>query len=257
VNITGNSNTQATLGEIVTYRLVITVPEGTTPNLQVVDTLGLNMAVTDVCVSGYPAAASPISASAALTTSLAGGFADACNDGTLVTSNPVISAFGGTNGRRITWQLGTITNTDTINANPETITITYQAVMLNEAANQAGTTRSNSAVVSWTGIALGAVTTNVGIVEATVNTGKSVSAGPYDAGDKVTYTITLTNPAAGSTNAFDTTLNDPLSASRMPHLPGSTSRPIRSSRSYWMRPFRLQSRPDRSSGIPPPPIGPA
>lgn len=212
VNITGNNNTQATLGEIVTYQLVITVPEGTTPNLQVVDTLGLNMAVTDVCVSGYPAAASPISASAALTTSLAGGFADACNDGTLITSNPMISAFGGTNGRRITWQLGTITNTDTINANPETITITYQAVMLNEAANQAGTTRSNSAVVSWTGIALGAVTTNVGIVEATVNTGKSVSAGPYDAGDKVTYTITLTNPAAGSTNAFDTTLNDPLSA---------------------------------------------
>jgi LPXTG-site transpeptidase (sortase) family protein len=210
VNILGNTNTQATLGEIVTYRLVITVPEGTTPSLQVVDTLGANMAVTDVCVSGYPAAALPIAASAGVSTSLAGGFADACNDGTGV-NNPVISAFGGTNGRRITWQLGTITNSDTNNANPETITIYYQAVMLNVAANQAGTTRSNSAVVSWTGNPGSAITTNVVIVEATVNTGKSVSAGPYDAGNVVTYTITLTNPA-GSTTAFDTTLNDPLSA---------------------------------------------
>lgn len=210
INTTGNTNAQAAIGELVTYRLVITVPEGTTPNLQVVDTLGANMVVTDVCVSGYPSAATPIAASAGLTTSLAGGFADACNDGTAVTNDPVIGAASGTAGRLITWSLGTITNSDTNNANAETITIVYQAVALNVAANQAGGNRTNSAVVSWTGNSLAAATTTVGLVEATVNTSKSVSAGPYDAGDTVTYTLTLANPAAGSTTAFDTSLNDPL-----------------------------------------------
>jgi LPXTG-site transpeptidase (sortase) family protein len=215
VNVAGNNNTQATIGEIVTYQLVITVPEGTTPILQVVDTLDANMAVTDVCVSGYPAAAAPISISPGLTTSLPGGFANACNDGTNAgTDNPVISAAGGTNGRVITWSLGTITDSDTNNGVAETITIYYQAVMLNVTANQAAapTNRSNSAIVSWTGNTLGAVTTTVDVVEATVNTSKGVSSGPYDAGDTVAYTVTLTNPAAGSTTAFDTTLDDPLSA---------------------------------------------
>ncbi|HVP13737.1 MAG TPA: sortase [Phycisphaerae bacterium] len=209
VNVAGNNNTQATIGEIVTYQLVITVPEGTTPGLQVVDTLGANMAVTDVCVSGYPAVAAPISASAALTTSLPGGFADACNDGTtLGTNNPLITA----SGNVITWSLGTVTNSDTNNANPETVTILYQAVVLNHINNQAGFTRTNAAVVSWTGNSRPAVGVGVGIVEATVTTTKNVSAGPYDAGNVVTYTIALANPA-GSTTAFDTTLNDPLSLS--------------------------------------------
>ena len=43
---------------------------------------------------------------------------------------------------------GTLTNSDSNNAVPETITITYQAVVLNVINNQSGQTLNNSAVLS-------------------------------------------------------------------------------------------------------------
>ena len=62
--------------------------------------------------------------------------------------------FGAANdGRRVTFNLGTITNSDTDNGvgTPETITFTYTAVVLNTAADVRGATLDNNATWSSTG----------------------------------------------------------------------------------------------------------
>ncbi len=48
------------------------------------------------------------------------------------------------------------------------------------------------------------------MIEPTVNTSKSVSGSPFDAGNTATFTITLTNPAANSTSAHDVTWSDTI-----------------------------------------------
>ena len=54
---TGNSNTQAVIGELVTYSLTITVPEGVVNEAAITDTLDAGLAFVDV-VSVTPSAES-------------------------------------------------------------------------------------------------------------------------------------------------------------------------------------------------------
>jgi len=192
INNAVNSSTQAVIGELVTYDLTLTIPEGITPNAVVTDTLDAGLAFVD-CVSITP--------SSLLTTTLPGGFAAACNAPT----NPTVS--GG--GQSVVFNLANITNADVVNSTPETITIRYTAVVLDVTGNQSGTQLNNSAVFSWTGNSLPAVSApNVTVIEPTVNTGKVVVPTNTDAGNTVTFTVTLTNPVSSSTTAYDVTWSD-------------------------------------------------
>ncbi|MBK7601249.1 MAG: DUF11 domain-containing protein [Acidobacteria bacterium] len=128
--------------------------------------------------------------------------------------NPAVGA----NGISATFNLGTVTNSNTNNAVAETITITYRAVVLNTAINQAGQLRNNSAVLSFTGGTLPAVSApEITIIAPQVGTTKTVSinGGPEglsangDADDPVVFKITLTQ-AANSPDAFEVTVNDPI-----------------------------------------------
>ncbi len=218
-----NAAAQATIGELIDYQMVVTIPEGTTPNLVLVDTLDNGLALAGDCAMALPYAIT-ISDPADVTTSLS-GWPSACPS-TTAGNNPLVSAPGGTagdSGRRIRWDLGTVTNSDTDNTTAETITISFRAVMLNlntgahNNQNIPATNRRNGLVVSYGSTNMSAVYSgNVAIVEPVINTAKSVSSGPYNAGDAVTYTIALTNPPTnasptlGSTTAFGVTLNDPL-----------------------------------------------
>ena len=218
-----NATTQATIGELIDYQLVITVPEGTTPNLTLQDTLDSGLALAGDCAVGLPYSIT-ISDPVHVTTSLS-AWPSACPS-TTAGSNPLVSAPGAAasdSGRRITWNLGTVTNSDTDNATAETITISFRAVVLNlntgayNNQNSPATNRRNRLVVSYGPTTLSAVYSNyIAVVEPVVNTAKSVSAGPYNAGDMVTYTVTLTNPPTnanpvlGSTTAYNVTLSDPL-----------------------------------------------
>jgi fimbrial isopeptide formation D2 family protein/uncharacterized repeat protein (TIGR01451 family) len=221
----GNAaSNQAAIGELVTYQVVLTIPEGTTPGANLLDQLDEGLAFNSIV---------SVTLSSGLSTS----------NGLTVTNNGVTNAatlagfttFSGSNNKDVTFSLGDITNSNLDNPTAETITIRYRAVVLNANAlpgdadgNQAGDQRNNSATLRWTGnnTALAAVSAEpVTIVEPQLTTTKDVAVqaagtGVYsafgqvvraDAGDNIRYRITIANGApSGSTTAFDVTLSDQL-----------------------------------------------
>lgn len=198
INDATNTNSEVVIGELAQYQLILTVPEGTTPGLAIQDTLDSGLAFVG-CDS--------ITASTGLSTSLTGGFSDACDDPT----NPVTTS----PGQSVTWTLGDITNSNTDNATAETITIVYTAVTLNVIGNQTGTQLNNSAVVSWSHGTLAAVESDLlTVTEPGVSLVKTVDGlangtpGTGDAGNTIYYTLTLQN--TGVEDAWDVTLDDAL-----------------------------------------------
>jgi large repetitive protein len=183
-----NASDQAVIGELVTYEVTLTVPEGTTPNAAIVDTLDAGLAFVDV-LSVTPLAGVTIGGS----------------------TTPVITGSGAT----ITFNLGAVTNADTDDDNQDTITLTYRAVVLDVIGNQNGTLLNNSAAFTWTGGNLPAVAAqNITVIEPSLDTGKSVvingSTTSGDAGDPVVYTIVIQHTGASTADAFDVTFSDPL-----------------------------------------------
>ncbi len=100
-----NSNTQAVIGEYVTYRVTVTVPEGTTNLASIVDTLDSGLAYVNL-ESAVLSSGLTISGS----------------------TTPAITS----SGRVITWNFGTVTNSNTDNGVAETITLTYRVVAVNQ-----------------------------------------------------------------------------------------------------------------------------
>jgi fimbrial isopeptide formation D2 family protein/uncharacterized repeat protein (TIGR01451 family) len=221
----GNSATnQATIGELVTYEVVLTIPEGGTPGANLFDQLDEGLAFVDILDVTLT---SGLSTSTGLTVANNG----AANAATLAGS----TTFGGSNNKNVTFALGDITNANRDNAANETITIRYRAVVLNTNSvpgdadgNQAGDQRNNAARLRWTNndttLALVSAA-NVTIVEPQLTTTKDVAVQPAgtgafsafgqtvraDAGDNIRYQITIANGApSGSTTAFDVTLSDQL-----------------------------------------------
>lgn len=181
-----NTRTEAVIGELVTYSVTFTVPEGVTPNALLQDTLDAGMAFVSL---------DSITLSSGLTFD---------GPGTPVVTN---------SGHTATIDLGQLTNADRNNAIAETITLTYTAVVLNVASNQEGTQLNNRATISYTGgPAVAASAQNVTVIEPEIQVQKSASVDgggtTGDAGDTITYTITITNP--GDVDAFDLLLNDAL-----------------------------------------------
>ncbi len=194
INNPYNSLTQVVIGEFVDYTLTITVHEGMMPNVTLEESLPAGMAFVD-CLSITP--------SSGLSTDLAGGFNAACNDPT----NPNVTS----PGQNFTFTLGTITNANRDNAVDETIQIVFRAVVLNVSGNQAGTNLINSATLKIDGGAGGTAIVNSSpatVIEPVINTSKSVLPATADADDTVTFTVTLTNPASGSTTAYDVAWSD-------------------------------------------------
>ena len=111
--LTAPAAATATIGERATYRLTLTVPEGTHPGA----TLRVTLPPQLVLVT----AANPVLA-----------------PGVAITGNPqpAVANFG----RDLTWNLGTITNSNRNDATPETLVITYEAVVSNEAQSNHGDT---------------------------------------------------------------------------------------------------------------------
>lgn len=196
-----NSNTQAVIGELVTYSLTITVPEGLTQNAQIVDTLDAGLAFVDVT-------SVTSSASVSMSTPIGVGSAPA-------------NASIGAGGRTITFNPGTLTNSDTDDAQVETIVIAYRAVVLDIAGNQSGTLLNNSAVFSWANGSLPLVAAaNVTVIEPALTLASVATPATVDSGDTVTFELTLANTGAGTTDAFDLALSELVPAG-MTYVPGS------------------------------------
>ena len=196
-----NTRPQVVIGELATYQIVIDIPEGIVPGAQIVDTLDSGLAFVS-CLS-------VVRSSTDITTTYgAGNFSDVCTPGSPST-NPLFTNTGHT----ATWTLGDITNTNRNNAVAETLTIQYSVVPLNVPGNQSATVLGNSAVFSWAGSPGGQTTAaraTVTVIESNVNIAKTVTPATGDAGDPITYKITLSG--ATTTDAFDATLEDTIPA---------------------------------------------
>ncbi len=194
-----NSATQAVIGETATYSVTVTVPEGQSPNLAVVDTLGPGLAF--VALTGVSRSSTDLT-----TTQGTGDFSQVSDFAPTVTGN----------GLNVTFNLGTVTNANRDNSVAETITLTYTAVVLDVAGNQSGTQLRNSAQVTWAGGNIASVSApSVTVIEPKLLSTKTVvvngSGTTGDAGDPVLYTITLSQPAASQTDAFNVTFLDNIS----------------------------------------------
>ncbi|MCU0477793.1 MAG: hypothetical protein MUE92_03465, partial [Chloroflexi bacterium] len=191
------------VGEIITYRVVLALPEGTLPGATVTDTLPAGLELVD-CVS--------VTGSGGVSTSLGGGLAGACAAGT----NPAVG------GSTVTFDLGDLTNADRDDAIAENVTLTYRAVVLNTAGNVRGTLLRNSARPSWTGgSAAPAAAPDVRVVEPIVTVAKVATPATGDAGDTIQYDVTIANPAnANGATAFEVAWSDPIPAG-LTYVPGS------------------------------------
>ncbi len=182
------------IGEIVTYQVVVTLPEGASSGAKLVDTLDPGLAYVD-CIS--------VAASSDLSTSI-GTFADACNDPT----NPTVAG----SGSLITYDLGTVTNSNTDNTVPDTITFQYSAVVLNSTANNRGLPLNNAAAWQWDGGSVSDSAPDVIIVEPELDIQKSASPAVGDAGDVIDITLVVQHTGISNADAFDVTLSDVIPA---------------------------------------------
>jgi uncharacterized repeat protein (TIGR01451 family)/fimbrial isopeptide formation D2 family protein len=188
---TGNN---VAIGEQVQYQIVVRVPEGEAASTTLVDTLPLGLAIVSL---------DSITASAALTTS-AGTFANVLSSATVTN----VGAGVDNAGRAATFSFGTLTNSDTNNATAETITIALTAIVIDGGSNDRGDTRTNSATVTWTGGSATGTSPAVTIVEPRLQVAKTALPTTGDAGDTITFTVTLTHAAVSNADAFDVTLSD-------------------------------------------------
>ncbi len=189
INNATNDDSEATIGELITYEFVATIPEGQTDAAQVVDTLDSGLAFVDVLsVNASPALA----------------IANPIGTGTA----PANVIVGGT-GSSVTFDFGNIVNSDTDNGVAETITIRYRAVALNVVGNQSGTNLDNSAQFQWTGNSIPPVSAPaVVVVEPDLQVTKTANPTDVDAFDTVTFDVTVDHSGGSDTDAHDITLTD-------------------------------------------------
>ncbi|MDP5052473.1 MAG: hypothetical protein NWP69_01670 [Congregibacter sp.] len=201
---------EAHIGELVTYQLVFTVPEGTSSSVRVQDILPSGMAFADVV--------SIVASSGDLSSSV-GSFEDVRvnnagfnNQGGGETAPDRRLVFGPGNNDS---GFGTITNSNANNGVAETLTITYRAKVLNAAVNVSGQQRRNQADWLWqtAGASQQSIQVRaaaVRIVEARLQLAKTFSPDTGDSSTPPLVTLRLNHASGSTADAFDVALSDLL-----------------------------------------------
>jgi fimbrial isopeptide formation D2 family protein/uncharacterized repeat protein (TIGR01451 family) len=178
------SGSNVAIGEIVRYRLQVTVPEGNLTNFKLEDSLPAGISFLNDGTASRPVFSSGVSPS-------------------LTPSTPVIS------GSKLTWDFGTLTNSDRNNSVDDTVAVEFNALVTNTSGNINGKKLKNTATANYTG-GSGSGSETVYVVEPRISITKAVSpTSNVQAGDTLTYTVTVSN-ADGHADAFDLVLNDAL-----------------------------------------------
>ncbi|MCE9531404.1 MAG: isopeptide-forming domain-containing fimbrial protein [Planctomycetes bacterium] len=179
-----------TIGEVATYQLVVTLPEGTTPTLRLIDNI--------------PAGNSFVAGSVVVDTT---GF-----NGTVPV--PTVTAPGGT-GVDLQLDFGSISVANDNVVGNNSFIVRYQVVTLNIPGNNgvtppAQTTLPNTAsVVAGTAPPVSSNTITTTVVEPRVTIVKNIVETLADAAQTVTMTFTVQN--TGTSNAFDVIVRDVFS----------------------------------------------
>jgi fimbrial isopeptide formation D2 family protein/uncharacterized repeat protein (TIGR01451 family) len=185
---THTTGSNVTIGEVITYALPITLPEGATPSLTVTDTL--------------PSGLAYVVGSGSVDTTGFGGSAPA----------PSITGSGG-DGEDAIFNFGAITVTGDNNASNNTFTLHLQARVLNIPGNAGGISLDNSASLQVDGAsAFSSNTVAALVVEPQWTVSKTITPTQAVKGDVITTTIRVTN--TGTSTAFEVTLTDPMPSNR-------------------------------------------
>lgn len=186
-------NPHVTIGETMTYRLVVSVPSGTFPQSVIIDTMDSGLAILD-CAE-ITADAGIASTGISLNTS------NNCQPGFSAGSNPLLT----NNGSTLSFDFGTITNNGQTTRN---ITIQYRAVVLDIPTNLNGVSLANQATWTWTGFTRTSSTQIITIDEPKLGISKAANTGIAIPGNSITFRIRVFHTSTSSTAANDVILKD-------------------------------------------------
>ncbi|MCZ2341186.1 MAG: isopeptide-forming domain-containing fimbrial protein, partial [Bacteroidales bacterium] len=203
-DLSSTSGTDVAVGETVTYRLTVTLPEGTTTGLVVTDNL--------------PAGMQYVAGSANVITTGFNGNTGAA---------PTVT--GGTgDGDDITFSFGTITVDGDNNTSNNSFIIEFQAIVLKVSGNEGilpvQTTLNNAAtlqvgtgpIVTTPDVPVTVVEPQLQVVKSVVNADTSI-----DAGTTVQYQVVISHTNKSTGPAFDLSINDLLASIGMDLVVGS------------------------------------
>jgi uncharacterized repeat protein (TIGR01451 family)/fimbrial isopeptide formation D2 family protein len=199
----GTGGSSVTSGDIVTYAITVTLPEGMTPGLTLADRL--------------PTGFQYVAGSVVVTP---GTF-----NGTINTA-PTISVSGTpVSGQTVNLSFGNTPVVDDNIASNNTFLVTLQAQVLNSAQNNglpSPQTKTNRVDLDFTGNPGGVITSQVSTTyrEPRLAVTKAMSPGNPDAGDLVTITVTVTN--TGNSPAYDVIVSDNLPVTFFDETPGTS-----------------------------------
>ncbi|NKC29403.1 SdrD B-like domain-containing protein [Falsiroseomonas selenitidurans] len=195
-----DSRVDATIGETVTYRITVSVPEGAMTDFRIEDYLP----ISDASGGGV------MEVTAARFISVTGLGAGSTFD---ITPTIALSDRDGINGNdKVTFGFGNVLNTsDTTGSAPATVTVEVDARVRDLATNARGDTLTNTVTVSAVdpdapgGRSSASATALIDVVAPNLDVVKDADRTTGDAFDTIKYTITVENkgvPAAGSDSNF-------------------------------------------------------
>lgn len=200
--------TDLAIGEEVTYRIVVTVPDGNSTDVTLTDVLPVP----------------PSGALQYLSSEVVSIGSDIGGPGL-----PAIGSFG-TNpgGATTTFVFGDLSNVVDANGDPadvnDQIVVELTALLVDDPANSSGDVLTNTSRLDFTDGNGDAATTDdtadVTVVEPELDIDKSVVPLTADAGDVVTYTVTSTNIGTGP--AYDIIIDDDIADAGLTALPTGT-----------------------------------
>lgn len=187
------SGSSVVVGETITYRIIIAVPEGKSGDARLVIDVPRGLTIRDVLSA---------TASSGLRTGN-------LNSQDWLSALTIESSSGNARdaGDQLILQLEDLVNVDSDNSVSETIEITYRATATNDAVNNAGRSRRNAA--TWT-FGTGEVQKKsdpIRIVEPQIQVVTSFDSSSADAGDIVRVTLDISHNANYGADAFDVLLS--------------------------------------------------
>lgn len=200
-----STGTNVMVGEVVTYQFVFTVPEGKTLNVSLSDYLSPNLV--------YNAGSALIKRSNENIT--ASGFTFTSLDFLSITPSSTSP---------LTFILGNVTYTGTSGLRNGTITLIFNATVLNIASNQAGTQIPNNATLNFTnGSGVDRNVTGVGptlnVIVPHISSTKTAEQTTLTDSDTATFNIQIiNNNSSNSAPAYEIIILDPMNGFTMDYL---------------------------------------
>jgi fimbrial isopeptide formation D2 family protein/uncharacterized repeat protein (TIGR01451 family) len=207
----------AAIGEIVTYRLSATLPNGAPVPTVISDTMPSNLQIISTSV---------VSIGGNTTLGQTAG-------GDISGSGLAIGAPGTVSGGTVVFDFGTLTvaDDDQVDEGANRIVVEIQTAVLNDGANEDGQTKSNSASFDFNGSEPLSDSENVDVVEPDIELTKTfyddanaVEVAQVDAGDTVTVRFRVSNTGTGPLNDAEITDTlDPFFDASTAAVVGSTA----------------------------------